>query len=345
MAMTLSAEEQNRVNNVYNEREKAIAENESMYNDLINQQGALREQQNQYLAQQEQLQNENLNRQYEEQSKLINQQKEEAKQNKRVEEVKALNDYTAYTNPYGIGAEKIYAAGLGQSGVTQTQNTNAYLAYQNRVSQAGKNYDNIIAKYNLELDSAKANNDVQKAQNALNKLKLELQNNQDYYSNVASLSQQKMSNSQKISSTYLDQYNTVYNQILNERKLEEDRRQFNENLKYNYSTKTGNTLNVNGNESGSLNGEPTTTIMVGATPYTVPVSQKNNAINYIKQEKENYYKNLKYNDTGATLDGKNIYKASDGNYYYKSNGSYSQVPVVQETGGYLMLNNGEILVK
>ena len=73
------------------------------------------------------------------------------------------------------------------------------------------------------MNQAMLNNDVQKAQNALNKLKLELQNNQDYYSNVASLSENKLKNQQNITNTYLDQYNTVYSQILKEQQQAEER--------------------------------------------------------------------------------------------------------------------------
>jgi len=227
MAMTLNANEQERVNNVYNQREKALAENNSMYEGLINQQGEVRDQQNAYLAQQQQIQNENLDKQLAYQEGIVNQQKEEAKQNQRVEENKAKNAYQNYINPYGLQNERLYSAGLGNSGVSETSKLGAYTTYQNRVSAAAGAYQKAITNYDNDINQARLNNDVQKAQNALNKLKLELQNTQDYYSNVASLSQQKLKASQSLQSQYLDQYNTVYNQILNERKFDESVRQWN----------------------------------------------------------------------------------------------------------------------
>jgi len=227
MAMTLNANEQERVNNVYNQREKALAENNSMYEGLINQQGEVRDQQNAYLAQQQQIQNENLDKQLAYQEGIVNQQKEEAKQNQRVEENKAKNAYQNYINPYGLQNERLYSAGLGNSGVSETSKLGAYTTYQNRVSAAAGAYQKAITNYDNDINQARLNNDVQKAQNALNKLKLELQNTQDYYSNVASLSQQKLKTSQSLQSQYLDQYNTVYNQILNERKFDESVRQWN----------------------------------------------------------------------------------------------------------------------
>lgn len=230
MAMTLNEEEQNRVNNVYNEREKILAENNSMYEGLINNAGEMRDQQNAYLSQQEEIQNQNLDKQLEYQKGLINQQKEEAAQNKRVEENKALNDYTAYTNPYGLQNERLYGAGLGNSGVSETSKLGAYTTYQNRVATGAAAYQKAIQSYDNDINQAILNNDVQKAQNALNKLKLQLQNNQDYFSNVSSLSQNKLNNENAIRSTYMDQYNTVYNQIYNEQRQAEAIRQYNENL-------------------------------------------------------------------------------------------------------------------
>ena len=230
MAMTLNTEEQNRVNNVYNEREKALAENNSIYGGLIDQAGALRNEQNAFLAQQEQTQNNILDKQLEHQTNLINQQKEEAAANKRVEENKAMNDFTAYTNPYGLTNERLFAEGLGRSGVSETAKLGGYSAYNNRVAAANTAYVKAVQEYDNDINAARLNNDVQKAQNALNKLQLQLQNNQDYYSNVSSLSQNKLNNSQKITSMYLDQYNNVYNQILNEQKQAEAVRQYNANL-------------------------------------------------------------------------------------------------------------------
>jgi len=230
MAMTLNSEEQNRVNNVYNEREKALAENNSMYEGLINNAGEMRDQQNQFLSQQEEIQNQNLDKQLDYQKGIIDQQKQEASRNKAVEEKKALNDYTAYTNPYGLQNERLYGAGLGNSGVSETSKLGAYTTMQTRVAAGNAAYQKAVQEYDNAFNQAVLNNDVQKAENALNKLKLQLQNNQDYYTNVASLSQNKLKNQQDLQATYMDQYNNVYNQIMSEQKQAEAIRQYNENL-------------------------------------------------------------------------------------------------------------------
>ena len=238
MAMTLNSEEQARVNNVYNEREKALAESNSMYEGLINQAGSLRDQQNAYLAQQEQIQNNQVDVNLEKQKQLIDKQKEDATRSKEVEERKALNTYMAFTNPYGAQANNNYARGLANSGVSATERVGALTSYNDRVARANTNLQNAITEYDLSYQQALKDGDVQKAQNALNKLQLELQNNQDYYNNVANLNQNRANTANSIKNAYMDQYNTVYSQILKEQAQAEANRQW--QAEYNLSKKAYN---------------------------------------------------------------------------------------------------------
>ena len=233
MAKTLNQEETQRVNNVYNEREQALAENNQLYGDLMNQAGDLKNQQNAYLAEQQKTQDTILDKQLAYQSGLINQQKEEASQNKRVEENKAYNAYLKYTNPFGKQSERMTSLGLGESGVSETSKLGAFTTYQNRLANANASYQKAVTQYDNAMNEAVLNNDVQKAQNALNMLKLQLENNQDYFSNISSLSQAKLKNQQSVRSEYNDLYNTVYNQIFNEQRQAEDIRQYNEQMAFN----------------------------------------------------------------------------------------------------------------
>ena len=252
MAMTLNADEQNRINNVYNEREKALAENSSLYEGLINQAGELRDQQNAYLAQQEAIQNENLDKQFAYQQEIINQQKDEAAKEKRVEENKAINDYTSYINPYGLQNERMYAAGLGNSGASETSKLGAYTAYQNRVATGAAAYQKAIQNYDNTINQAMLDRDVQKGQNALKKLQLELQNTQDYMNNVSKYSQQQFSNAQSIRDTYTNQYNTVYSQIMKEQQQAEAARQW--EAEYKLAQQKAAATTVSGGSSGGSGG-------------------------------------------------------------------------------------------
>jgi len=226
MAMTLNASEQERLNNVYNEREKALAENNSMYEGLINQAGEMKNSQNAYLAQQEAMQNQAIDDQLVYQKGLIDTQKQEAEQNKRVEENKAINDYQSYINPYGLQNERLYSAGLGNSGVSETSKLGAYTVYQNRVSAANSALQKAYTDYDNAYNQAVNEGNVQKAQNALTKLKLEIQNEQDYFNNVSSLTQKKLSTANSLTAQYTDQYNTIYNQIMKEQAEAEAVRQW-----------------------------------------------------------------------------------------------------------------------
>lgn len=292
MAMTLNSEEQQRVNNIYNEREKALSANNSLYEGLINQAGDMRNQQNEFLSQQEAIQNAQLDKNLEVQRTTINQQKEEAGKNKDVETNKALNDYTSYINPYGLKNEQLYSAGLGNSGVSETSKLGAYTTYQNRVATSNNNYQNIIAQYNIAMDEAERDNDAQKAQNALNKLKLQLQNNQDYLSNVASLSEAKLKYANSINASYDEQYNSVYSQILKERQLEEEARQFNATLSAQKALSSGSgssssssSSSGGGLNSGSSSNKSSTATTAGtakvANAVSSGISSMNNALNSV----------------------------------------------------------------
>ena len=308
MAMTLNASEQERLNNVYNEREKALAENNSMYEGLINQAGEMRNSQNAYLAQQEAIQNQAIDDQLVYQKGLIDTQKQEAEQNKRVEENKAINDYTSYINPYGLQNERLYSAGLGNSGVSETSKLGAYTVFQNRVSAANSALQKAYTDYDNAYNQAVNEGNVQKAQNALTKLKLEIQNEQDYFNNVSSLTQKKLSTANSLTAQYTDQYNTVYNQIMKEqaeaeavRQWEAEQRLKEQQLAISKSSSSSskssssssknstNTINVNGKQ---VDPNATTTVMIGAVPVEVTYAQaqeiKNNPNGSLAKELKDY---------------------------------------------------------
>lgn len=339
MAMALNASEQERINNVYNEREKALAENNSMYEGLINQAGETRNQQNAYLAQQEAIQNQAIDQQLEYQKGVIDNQKQEAAQNKRVEENKAINDYTSYINPYGLQNERLYSAGLGNSGVSETSKLGAYTVYQNRVSAANSALQKAYTDYDNAYNQAVNEGNVQKAQNALTKLKLEIQNEQDYFNNVSSLTQKKLSTANSLTAHYDDLYNTVYNQIMKEQAEAEAARQWEAEQKLkeqqlalqqqaaktsttsssssSKSSKntTSNTINVNGKQ---VDPNAKTTVMIGAVPVEVTYAQaleiQNNPNGALAKELKDYVQyqmsNNKANSSSSSSSSKTTSSSS-----------------------------------
>lgn len=311
MAMALNASEQERINNVYNEREKALAENNSMYEGLINQAGEMKNSQNAYFAQQEALQNQAIDKQLEYQKELIDTKKQEAEQNKRVEANKALNDYENYVNPYGIQNEILYGAGLGNSGVSETSKRGAHIAYQNRVAAANSALQKAYTDYDIAYLDAVKEGDVQKAQNALTKLKLEIQNEQDYFNNVSSLTQKKLSTANSLTAHYDDLYNTVYNQIMKEQAEAEAVRQWEaeQRLKEQQlalqqqaakasssgssgSNKSNTTKTMTLSDGTKVDPNAKTTIMIGAVPVEVTYAQaleiQNNPNGALAKELKDY---------------------------------------------------------
>lgn len=228
---------------VNNEKQAAINNSNNMYNQLLQDNQKLYDQQNQYANTFEQTQNDVLDKQLAFNTGLIEQQKEKAQQNFETESKKARNDYTAYTNPYGLQAEQFASRGLLNSGVSETAKLGGYNTYQNRLATANKVMQDAFTQYDNDINEARLNNDVQKAQNAIKKLELQVQFSESFYNNKSTLSQNQLSNNQNLDSEYFNRYNTEYNNIQAEKQraeairqweaeMAEKQRQYNESLAY-----------------------------------------------------------------------------------------------------------------
>lgn len=162
------------------------------YDSLIQESSDLYARQNSFADEYERTQNEALDKQLAFQEKLINQNKEKAREVKETEEKKAKNDYFSYINPYGVQAESFASQGLLNTGVSETAKLGGYNTYQNRVATANKVMQEAFVQYDNELEQARLNNDVQKAQNALNKLQMQLEYSENYYNRRSDLAQQNL---------------------------------------------------------------------------------------------------------------------------------------------------------
>ena len=127
-----------RLNLINQQKQEAINNSNNTYNNLLQDNQNLFNQQQDYANQYEQTQNEALDKQLAFNTEKIEQQKEIARQNKETEEKKAKNDYTAYVNPYGLQAESFASRGLLNSGVSETAKLGGYNSYQNRLASANK---------------------------------------------------------------------------------------------------------------------------------------------------------------------------------------------------------------
>lgn len=232
-----------RLTNIEAQKQAQLNKNEQIYSGLLTDAQNLYNQQQNYANQYETTQNDILDKQLAYNTGLIEQQKEIARQNKAEEERKARNSYDAYQNQYGNNAERLASSGLNNSGYMLRQSDSANAAYQNRLAAANKTLQNAITQYDNDINAARLNNDVSKAQNALEKLKLQLQYSESYYNKKGDLTINQFNTGRDIDTDYYNRYQTEYSNIQNEKAREEairqweaemaeKQRQYNENMAY-----------------------------------------------------------------------------------------------------------------
>ena len=215
-----------RLAEIERQKQAALNQSNSTYGGMLQNNEDLYNQQKNYADEYERSQNEALDKQLAFQEQLINQQKETARQNMETESKKAKNDYFSYVNPYGLQAESFASKGLLNSGVSETAKLGGYNTYQNRLASANKVMQDAFVQYDNDINQARLTNDVQKAQNALKRLEMQLQYSESYYNNKNSITQNQLNNNQSLDSEYYNRYNTEYNNIQEEKAREEAIRQW-----------------------------------------------------------------------------------------------------------------------
>lgn len=202
----------------------------------------------------------------------INTQKDRAERDYQREQRGAYTDYQNQINPYGVQAEQMASNGLNNSGYSESSRTSMYNAYQNRVSTARQTLQDALVDYNAQIVSAQnANNTAMAelwsnvylkiAENALagfqykNQLEQTRLNavqslEQNRLNSYQTLTQNRISNENTLQSRYdtryqnmlsqinqeisnkQNQYNTALSILQSDRKLNEDIKQFNEQMAY-----------------------------------------------------------------------------------------------------------------
>lgn len=336
--------EDERLSAINQQKQEAINQSNNMYEGLLTDNENLYNQQQDYANQYEQIQNDTLDKQLAFQQQEIEKQKQEAQQIKENEAKKAQNDYMSFINPYGVQAESQANSGLLNSGLSETSKLGGWNTYQNRLASANKAMQDAFAEYDSAINEARLNNDVQKAQNALNKLQMQLEFQQNYYSNKSTISQNQLSNNQALDSDYYNRYQTEYQNIQNEKaaaeairqweaEMAEQQRQFNEQMawqqeqariaqeqwerEYALSQASQSAQNsyysalTEGNNSGATSSEP------------VPQPSSFTHINSVAVQQGPYQQvsdfvgssGNKASDGSTSIDNQKVYPTVDGKYY------------------------------
>ena len=156
----------------------------------------------------------------------IEQQKQQAQKDYIKEQSGAYVDWQKQSNQYGVAAEQQAAAGMTNTGFSESSQVSMYTAYQNRVAaarevvnQAFLNYDNGIKEAQLQGNSVLAEIHFQ----ALDKqLKLALEGFQYENNLILELTTKKV----EMDNEYHNRYLAVLDQINTENALAEEQRQF-----------------------------------------------------------------------------------------------------------------------
>ena len=221
-----------RLTNIEAQKQAQLNKNDQLYSGLLTDAQNLYNQQQNYANQYQQTQNEILDKQLAYNTGLIEQQKEIARENARTEQNKAKNDYFSYINPYGLQAESLASKGLLNSGVSETAKLGGFNTYQNRLANANKVMQDAITQYDNDINAARLNNDVSKAQNALEKLKMQLQYSENYYNKKGELQQTQFDTGRNIDADYYNRYQTEYKNIQDEKAQQEAIRQWEAQMAY-----------------------------------------------------------------------------------------------------------------
>ena len=218
--------EEERYQKLAAERQAAIDQSNKTYEDLYNRNQEYTNNVNQYLDNYRTTQNDIYDKQTQFQIDLQNQNKERAEREYQKEAQASKNAYYDYINPYGVQREIQAQQGLNRSGYAETSKSQAWTAQQNRTAQARAKMQDAKLQFDNAIKEAYLNNDTLKAELALKLLEQQQQEALRSFNYVSETKQNQLSNTQNLSSDYNNRYNTLYNQIQEEKARAEAIRQW-----------------------------------------------------------------------------------------------------------------------
>lgn len=167
--------EDERFQQVEEQKNAALAENEKLYNDAIGSADQHYQAQIQaskeWADKQSQLQQEKTDFEVDK----IEQQKQQAEKDYQKEQSGAYVDWQKQSNKYGVNAEKMAASGLENSGYSESSEVAMYNAYQNRVATARASYQQAVLNFDNAMREARLQNNSIQAEIAFNALQTQLE--------------------------------------------------------------------------------------------------------------------------------------------------------------------------
>lgn len=302
-----------RLANIMSEKNQTLTKVNSQYNQMVNDTDKYFNEQKDLAKSYEQTQRELQQQNTDFAIEKLEQQKDKAEKDYIKEQKGAYADYQKASNDYGVNAETMASQGLTNSGVSETSRVSMYNQYQNRYASARQTFNDAVLNYDNSIKEAQLQNNSQLAQISYNALKEQLELGLQGFQYKNNLLTQQIQTQQSIEEQYQSRWNTMLNQINQERQLAEEIRQFNERMALEReqmamqyaSSNSGIELtdggSVNGNWGYFSNGyQPKGIDGHGA------VSQTGNTVTIIKTDKKG----------NVTVNKQNVWKTPDGKKWY-----------------------------
>lgn len=230
------ATQDERLLEIEQEKAAALEKNDQLYDDMISQSNKFYETQinasQQWADTQSKLQQEQTDFAISQ----IEQQKEQAQKDYTKEQSAAYVDWKKQSNQYGAEAEKMAAAGLQNTGYSESSQVSMYNAYQNRVATAKQSIDQAFVDFNNAITSAQLQNSAAMAEIALQALQERAAYALQGFQYQNQLLQTKADRQMEIDALYHSRYMDMLDQINTEKAMAEQIRQFNASL---YSSNSG----------------------------------------------------------------------------------------------------------
>ena len=219
-----------RFKDVESQKTTALKENQNLYNGMIEDTNKYYEAQinasKNWAEEQKKLQQEQTNHAI----NKIEQEKEKANKSYLKEQSGAYTDWQKQSNQYGANAEQMAAAGLQNSGFSESSQVSMYNTYQNRVATARESYNNAVVNYNNAIKDAQLQNNSILAEIAYKALEQQLKLSLEGFQAKNNLLIEQANKKMQIDSEYYGRWQDVLSQINQEHSLAEQIRQYNESM-------------------------------------------------------------------------------------------------------------------
>jgi hypothetical protein len=160
----------------------------------------------------------------------IEQEKQQAQKDYTKEQSGAYVDWQKQSNEYGVNAEKTAAAGLANTGYSESSQVSMYNTHQNRVTAAREAFNKAVLNYNNAITEARLQNNSVLAEIAAEALQKQLELSLQGFQYKNTLILEKANKKTALETEYYNRWQDVLKQINTENALAEEIRQYNASL-------------------------------------------------------------------------------------------------------------------